>query len=172
MKNGYVQVYSGDGKGKTTAAVGLAVRAVGAGLRVFIAQFIKAQCSGEMRVLRERCPEVVVEPFGSGRFVHGKPTPEDIAIAEKGLARLREVVSSGEFDVVIADEANGALRAGLFDVAALLELADLGRGSVELVFTGRNAHPALLERADLVTEMRLVKHYFDSGVSAREGIEL
>jgi cob(I)alamin adenosyltransferase len=168
---GYIQVYTGEGKGKTTAAVGLALRAAAAGLRVFIGQFIKAGGSGEIALLQQRCPEIAVEAFGRGRFIRGKPAPEDVEAARRGLSRLREAVSSGAYDLVVADEANGAVHAGLFPVAALLELADARRPEVELVFTGRDAHPDLVARADLVTDMRKIKHYFDAGVPARKGIE-
>ena len=168
---GCVHVYTGDGKGKTTAAMGLALRACGAGQRVFVGQFIKGKDSGEVRMLKERCPEVTAEVFGQGRFVRGRPSAEDIALARKGLDRLREVVRSGEFDLVVADEANGAVHAGLFSIDDLMILLDDRKPEVELVVTGRNAHPRLIERADLVTEMQKLKHPFDSGLPAREGIE-
>jgi cob(I)alamin adenosyltransferase len=168
---GCVQIYSGDGKGKTTAAAGLALRAVGAGMRVFIGQFIKAGASGEMRVLRERCPEVTVEQFGSGRFIKGKPAPGDIADAARGVARLRQVLASGDYDVVIADEAHGAVSAGLITAGDLLGLLDVRPEPVELVLTGRNPDPRLVARADLVTDMKAVKHPFEDGVPARKGIE-
>jgi len=169
--SGYLHVYTGDGKGKTTAAMGLVLRACGAGLRVFVGQFIKGLESGEIRMLQDRCPEVTVEMFGRGRFIRGCPSPEDIALARRGLDRFREVLQSGEFDLVVADEANGAIHAGLFSVEDLLALLDAKQDSVELVVTGRNADPRLIERADLVTEMCKIKHPFDSGVPAREGIE-
>jgi cob(I)alamin adenosyltransferase len=169
--SGCVQIYTGDGKGKTTAATGLAVRAVGAGRRVFIGQFIKAKDSHEMALLRERCPEVTVEQFGQGRFIRGNPTPDDIAMARQGIERLREVLTGGVYDVVVADEANGALGAGVIELDALLGLLDVRPSDVELVITGRNAPQELVDRADLVTEMRKVKHGFDTGIPAREGIE-
>ncbi len=169
--SGCVQVYTGDGKGKTTAATGLALRAVGAGMRVFIGQFIKAKDSHEMAVLRERCPEVSVEQFGEGRFIRGKPSPEDMAAARLGVERLLAVLASGDYDVVIADEANGALAAGLITVETLLAFVEARPDYVELVITGRNAPPELIDHADLVTEMQKVKHGFDAGIPAREGIE-
>ena len=171
LSQGYVQVYTGEGKGKTTAATGLAVRAVGAGKRVFIGQFIKAHDSHEMALLRERCPEVTIEQFGEGRFIRGNPSADDIEGARLGMSRLTEVLTSGDYDVVIADEANGALGAGIITVEVLLALLDARPESVELVITGRNAHPDLVARADLVTEMQKIKHCFDAGVVAREGIE-
>ncbi len=168
---GHVQVYTGDGKGKTTAAIGLAVRAAGHGWRVLIVQFIKGQPSGELDLLRRRCPEIAVEQYGGGRFIHGTPAPEDIEAARRGLDRLRGAVTAGVYNMVVADEANGAVACGLFPVAALLELIDARRPDVELVFTGRDAHPDLIARADLVTEMRMIKHYYAAGVAARPGIE-
>ena len=169
--SGRVHIYTGDGKGKTTACMGLALRAVGAGKRVFIGQFIKGKPSAEVRVLMERCPEVTAEQFGSGCFIRKAPTQEDLDGARCGINRLREVLSGGEYDMVIVDEALGALRAGLFCVDDLLELIDSASPMVEVVLSGRNAPPVLVERADLVTEMRKVKHYYDAGVEAREGIE-
>ena len=168
---GCFQIYTGDGKGKTTAAVGLAVRAVGAGMRVFIGQFIKATDSAEMKLLRERCPEMTIEQFGLGRFIKGAPSPEDLDVATSGLQRLVECVSSGEYDLVIADEANGALAAGLLSLQDLTALLDARLENVELVLTGRNAHPDLIARADLVTEMTKIKHAYDAGIPARKGIE-
>lgn len=170
-RRGCVQVYTGDGKGKTTAAAGLALRAAGTGQRVFIGQFIKGRDSAEMKILRQRCPEVTIEQFGHGRFIKGEPLPADREAAARGLRRLAAVVGGGHFDVVIADEATSAVRAGLLDAAALLHLLDRRPPHVELVFTGRDADPRLVERADLVTEMKKIKHGFDAGVPARAGIE-
>lgn len=168
---GCVQLYTGDGKGKTTAAAGLALRACGAGLRVFIGQFIKAQDSHEMAMLRTRCPEVTVEQFGHGRFIKGQPSDEDIAKARHGVERLLQAMTSGAYGMIIADEANGAVHAGVIDVDDLIALIEARPPNVELIITGRNAPPRVLDRADLVTEMRNVKHCFDAGVPAREGIE-
>jgi len=172
MNKGYVQVYTGDGKCKTTAALGLAVRAVGAGLRVYFGQFIKGCDYSEIKVLRERFPEVKVDQYGSGRFVRGTPPVEEVALAMKGLEALREAMRSGKYDVVIADEANTAVGVGLFTEADLLALMDAKPESVELVLTGRGAGKRVCERADLVTEMKCGKHYYDAGVHGRPGIEL
>lgn len=168
---GYVQVYTGAGKGKTTAALGLALRACGGGLRVFFGQFIKGRDYSEIHALRERLPEVTVEQFGHGRFIRGTPAPEEVAAARQGLERLRSVLTGGRYDLVIADEACGAVEAGLFAEDDLLALIDARPASVELVFTGRGAGPRLQARADLVTEMRCIKHYYDAGVKGRKGIE-
>ena len=169
--SGRLHVYTGDGKGKTTAAMGLVLRACGAGLRVFVGQFIKGRASAEIRMLQERFPEVTVEIFGQGRFIRGCPDPEDIALARRGLDRFREVLQSGEFDLVVADEANGAVHAGLFSIEDLLAILATKKNTVECVVTGRNADPRLIARADLVTEMCKIKHPFDSGVPARAGVE-
>jgi cob(I)alamin adenosyltransferase len=168
---GRVHIYTGDGKGKTTAALGLTVRATGAGLRVFIGQFIKGREYSEIKTIKEQLPTVTVEQFGLGCFIKRDPTPEDIEAAEKGLTRIREAMLSGEFDVIIADEANCAVTAGLFDTDALLQLVQDKPENIELVFTGRNADPRLIECADLVTEMKKIKHYYDDGVQGRPGIE-
>ena len=170
--NGYVQVYTGDGKGKTTAALGLIVRARGAGLRVYLGQFIKKGDFSEIKALRNHFPKVTVEQHGLGRFVKGEPSAEDLAAAATGLQKLRDAMGCGDYDVVIADEANSAVSAGLFSAQDLVALIDDKPANVELVLTGRNADRLVIDRADLVTEMKNVKHYKDDGVAARPGIEL
>jgi cob(I)alamin adenosyltransferase len=167
----YVQVYTGDGKGKTTAALGLALRAAGAGLRVFIAQFVKGMAYSELASLDRFADLVTVRQYGLCSFIRETPTPEDIAAAREGLREAREAVASGRWDVVILDEASIATHFGLFPVEELLEVVDQAAGRVEIVVTGRRADPRLIERADLVTEMREVKHYYAKGVAARRGIE-
>lgn len=169
--NGYVQVYTGDGKGKTTAALGLILRARGAGLRVYLGQFIKKGNFSEIKTLRDRFPEVTVEQYGLGHFIRGKPSEKDKAAAAAGLTKLRRAVTSGDYDVVVADEANPAVSVGLFPVDELLALIEAKPAEVELVITGRGADPAVIDRADLVTEMRSLKHYMDKGVVARKGVE-
>ena len=168
---GYVQVYTGDGKGKTTAALGLSLRAAGAGLRVFICQFMKSGEYSEIKALRCFSDLITVEQFGTGRFIKNKPSPEEVAAGQDGLARLKEAVAGGNFDVVIAEEANVAVLCGLFLVSELIHIIDTKPESVELVITGRGAAPEVIERADLVTEMQAVKHYYENGVQARTGIE-
>jgi cob(I)alamin adenosyltransferase len=169
---GYVQVYTGEGKGKTTAAIGLAVRAAGAGLKVLFVQFIKGKCTSEIRALEALGDRIEVRQYGLGRFIKGKPAPEDVAAAESGLAEIQAMLNKGcDFDVIVLDEANVAVTCGLFDPEALLAVIDSRPPKVELVITGRGADPKVMERADLVTEMRAVKHYYDAGVAARVGIE-
>ncbi|MBN1673278.1 MAG: cob(I)yrinic acid a,c-diamide adenosyltransferase [Kiritimatiellae bacterium] len=169
--NGYVHIYTGDGKGKTTAALGLIVRATGAGLRVYMGQFLKRADTCESRTLRARFPDVTVERYGRGGFVRGKPSTADTAAARRGLTRLRRAVQSGQYDVVIADEANVAVALGLLPAEAFLRLIDDKPAPVELVLTGRGADRRLLAKADLVTEMTCRKHYYAAGVRARRGIE-
>lgn len=167
---GYIQVYTGNGKGKTTAALGLAVRAVGAGLKVYIAQFLKGMDYAELHSLKN-FSNITLERFGRPQFIHGKPDKEDIRLAREGLKRIREVLSSGNYDVVILDEANIAVHLKLFSAEELIE-AIRGRASnVEVVVTGRYAPEELLKIADLITEMKDVKHYYEKGVQARKGIE-
>ena len=173
MTKGYVQVYTGDGKGKTTAALGLALRACGAGLRVYIGQFIKEMEYGEITVLRDRFPEVTVELFGTeeGCIIGREPDEADKAAARKGLLRVREVITGGEYNLVILDEITIPVSMGLLAEDDLLDLIDERPENVELVFTGRGATEALIARADLVTEMKEVKHYYRKGVLSRKGIE-
>jgi cob(I)alamin adenosyltransferase len=168
---GYIQVYTGDGKGKTTAALGLSLRAAGAGLSVYIAQFIKQGAYSEIKALKAFSDRIAVEQFGLGRFVTGTPGPEDMAAAEAGLEKVREAMDSGKYDLIVLDEANGAVRAGLFPVSALLEIMNAKPEGLELVITGRGAHDEVVARADLVTEMKEIKHYYTGGVAARTGIE-
>ena len=168
---GYTQVYTGNGKGKTTAAIGLAIRAAGAGLKVFIAQFIKMGDYSEIKALKRFSDLITVEQFGLGRFANRKPTPEDIAAAQKGLERVKAVMASGEYKIVIMEEANVAAKYGLITVQDLIDLIRNKPEDKELVITGRGASTQVIEIADLVTEMKAVKHYFQKGIAARVGIE-
>jgi cob(I)alamin adenosyltransferase len=171
FNTGYTQIYTGDGKGKTTAALGLALRAAGAGLKVYIAQFIKSGDYSEIKALARFADQITVEQFGLGRFIKGKPLPEDVASAGKGLAAVRSALVSGRYQVVIMEEGNVAAGCGLFPVDEILEIISQKPGDVELVVTGRGADPRVIDRADLVTEMKAVKHYYQTGVAARVGIE-
>jgi cob(I)alamin adenosyltransferase len=168
---GYTQVYTGNGKGKTTAAIGLAIRAAGAGLKVFIAQFIKMGDYSEIKALTRYSDVIKVEQFGLGRFANRKPAPEDIAAAQKGLERVRAVLASDEYDIIIMEEANVAAKLGLLGEQDLLKLIINKPPDKELVITGRGASARVIENADLVTEMKPIKHYFQKGVPARVGIE-
>jgi len=170
-ETGFVQVYTGDGKGKTTAAMGLALRAVGAGWTVFIGQFVKSLRCGELAVLERLSDRVTVRQFGRSSFITRPPDDTDLQLAGEGLADCMEILLAGRHRLVVLDEANVAVALGLFPVEALLETVCLRSDPTELVITGRWAHPRLVEVADLVTEMREVKHYYRQGVAARAGIE-
>ena len=169
---GLVQVYTGDGKGKTTAALGLSLRACGQGLHTYIGQFLKKRRYGELRGVARLAPFVTIEQYGvNERIYAGEVTPEQRAAAREGLARARHALVSAHYDIVVMDEVNVALDYGLLSEAEILELVDSKPPSVELVMTGRRAPQAILDRADLVTEMREVKHPFSRGIHARIGIE-
>lgn len=168
---GKIHVYTGDGKGKTTAALGLSIRAAGAGLRVFIAQFIKADEYSEIKALKRFSDLITVEQFGLGGFIGKTPSSGDIEAAQKGVARVMEIISSGKYDVVVLDEANIAVRYNLISEQDLLDMIDAKSKNSELVITGRDATSKIMDRADLVTQMNAVKHYFQHGVQARVGIE-
>ena len=171
LSKGYVQVYTGDGKGKTTAALGLALRASGSGFRTYIGQFMKGQTYGELTAL-ESLPLVTIEQYGDPKCIRRQEvTPQHVAEAEKGLARAKEAMLSGEYDIVILDEINVAIWFGLLDVRDVLLVLEQRLENVELVLTGRRAPEELIARADLVTEMREVRHYYERGVPARKGIE-
>ncbi|MCX7934140.1 MAG: cob(I)yrinic acid a,c-diamide adenosyltransferase [Planctomycetota bacterium] len=169
---GMVQVYTGDGKGKTTAALGLAVRAAGAGLRVWLGHFLKARPCSEHRALAMLRPRPKVEFFGSGRWLGArKPDAREKRLAKRGLAAARKAIKSGRFQVAILDEINCALSYRLLAVKEVLALLRHRPVGVEVVLTGRRAPRRLLGAADLVTEMRAVRHYFQRGVASRIGIE-
>uniref|UniRef100_A0A7C4GIZ3 Cob(I)yrinic acid a,c-diamide adenosyltransferase n=1 Tax=Fervidobacterium thailandense TaxID=1008305 RepID=A0A7C4GIZ3_9BACT len=167
---GYVHVYTGNGKGKTTAALGLALRAICAGKKIYIGQFIKGMHYSELDAVKY-LPNLVIEQYGRGCFIRGKPTEEDIKLARNGLKRAREVLNNQTFDIVILDEINVAIFYKLLDVVEVLELITNRPRNVELILTGRYAPKQIVEMADLVTEMVEVKHYYRQGVPARKGIE-
>lgn len=171
MRKGYVQLYTGEGKGKTTAAFGLAFRAAGAGLRVYVAQFTKATEEGLHTSVERFADRIVLERFGCPHFIRGEPSAADMNAAAGGLARALEATVSGEYEVVVLDEICVALHYRLVQLQDVLDLIRLRPPHVEVVLTGRDAPPGLVEAADLVTEMRLVKHYYARGVKARRGIE-
>jgi cob(I)alamin adenosyltransferase len=167
---GYIQVYTGNGKGKTTASIGLAVRAAGAGLNVFIVQFLKQGDYSEIKALSQ-FDNIHVEQYGLGRFVKGKPSQEDVAAAARGYKRLCCLIKEGRHDLIIAEEACVAVMLNLITEQELLDLTAMKPGHVELVITGRGATQKIIEAADLVTEMKEIKHYYQKGVGARVGIE-
>jgi len=171
-RKGMVHVYTGGGKGKTTAALGLALRAWGHGRRVLIIQFMKGRSDYGELLAAQRMPGFAVEHYGRPEFVNPEnPAPQDLALAARALARAREAVASGEYDVVVLDEVNVALGCGLVALADVLAVVAARPPALELILTGRDAPPALVDAADVVTEMREVKHPFRKGVAAREGVE-
>lgn len=169
--DGYIQVYTGNGKGKTTAALGLAIRAVGAGKKVFIGQFLKSGKYSEMNSLKRFPDQVHVAHYGLGKFVKGKPSEEDRTAGKEGYQKIRRIIEKGEHDLVIIDEGNIAVKYGIISEQSLLDLFELKPGHVEIVVTGRGATQAVIDRADLVIELKEIKHYFKKGVKARVGIE-
>ena len=168
---GYVQVYTGNGKGKTTAALGLAVRAVGAGMKVFIGQFVKGMHYSELDVINSDLENITVRQYGRDCFIINEPTPEDKEAAQDGFERIRQIVGAGKHELVILDELNIAIYYGLISIDEVLRLIKDKPSHVELVITGRYAPDELLKAADLVTEMKEVRHYYQKGVQARKGIE-
>jgi len=171
--DGYIQVYTGNGKGKTTAALGLALRAAGRGMRTYFGQFLKGQHYGELDAVKKLSPLIHIERFGREGFLHitEGPDDEDLRRAREGLRKCREAMLSGRFDIVVLDEVNTAVLLKVLTVEDVLGLLDDKPAAVELVLTGRGAPEAVIARADLVTEMKDVKHYYDRGVKARDGIE-
>ena len=167
---GYVQVYTGNGKGKTTAAFGLALRAAMAGKKVFIGQFVKGMPYSELKV-PDFIKNIEIRQYGADCFIVKAPTEHDIKIARDGLAEMSRILKEGKHDVVIMDEANIALFYKLFSVGELLEAVKNRAEHVEVVITGRYAPQELIDAADLVTEMKEIKHYYTKGVDARTGIE-
>lgn len=173
LERGCVQVYTGNGKGKTTAALGLALRAVGRGLKVCVFQFIKGGGPyGEHLIAEKLAPLFTIIQTGHPGWVNTKDIAEDRRVAQEAFLQAKALLTSGEYDLFICDEINGAVGFGLIDVEQVLELISLKPEQVEMVLTGRNAHERVIEAADLVTEMREVKHYYKAGVPARTGIEM
>ncbi|HEY8370202.1 MAG TPA: cob(I)yrinic acid a,c-diamide adenosyltransferase [Thermodesulfobacteriota bacterium] len=174
-RRGLVMVYTGDGKGKTTAALGMAVRAVGRGFRVLMIQFIKGSWHyGELDGVKKLAPAFEITTGGKGfvGIVDDKlPFEEHQKAAAETLAFAKEKVASGEYDLVILDEINNAVKGNLIPVEGVLDLLDARPPQVHVLLTGRAAHPAVIERADLVTEMREVKHPYQQGILAQVGID-
>ena len=168
--DGFVQVYTGNGKGKTTAALGLSLRAVCAGKRVFFGQFVKGMKYSETKAV-EYLPNFEMEQLGLNCFIEKEPTQADIDAAQAGLRRIQEVLQSGQFDLVVLDEVNIAIYFKLITVSKVVNLIQNRPNHVEVVCTGRYAPEELIEIADLVTEMKEIKHYYSQGIQARKGIE-
>jgi cob(I)alamin adenosyltransferase len=175
-----IQIYTGEGKGKTTAALGCALRMLGIGGKVMFGQFIKGRIlSSEFNILNKFPDQFTYRSFGRGRFIKGNPSEEDLKSAAAGLIECREIIQSAEYDLIVLDELNGAIGCGLFSVDEISEFLDFYKQEIkksgrctELIITGRNAPARLIDAADLVSEIKSVKHYFQAGIPARAGIEM
>jgi len=165
-----IHVYTGNGKGKTTAAIGMAIRAAGAGYKVFFAQFVKGRPYSELNVLKN-IPSVVVKQYGLECFIVKAPTERDIQAARNGLQEVSAVIECATYNLIVLDEACIALYYKLFTLDEFLGVIDLLKPETELVITGRYAPRAIIDKADLVTEMKEIKHYYTKGTEARKGIE-
>jgi cob(I)alamin adenosyltransferase len=173
LKQGFVQIYTGNGKGKSTAAIGQAIRAAGFGLKTYIAQFMKEYPYNELVSLKLLSKWITIEQFGGDEFVYKKELPgeEELAKAQKGVQTAREKMLSGEYDLIILDEAIVAIYFKLIKTEELIEFIKQKPKNVELILTGRYCPEELIELADLVTEMREIKHYYQNGIKSRKGIE-
>lgn len=168
--SGYIHLYTGNGKGKTTAAMGLALRAAGAGKHIFIAQFVKGMHYAELDAL-ERIPEIELKQYGRDCFIVKQPTQKDIEAANIGLEEISLIIAQNKYQMVILDEICIALRYHLFEIDKVLALLKTKPKEMEIVITGRYATTELYAIADLVTEMKEIKHYYNKGIKARKGIE-
>jgi len=165
-----IQVYTGNGKGKTTAAFGLALRAAGAGRRVYICQFCKGKHYSEHASLK-KIKNIKVEQYGTTCFIRRAPLKNDIKLAQAGLEAARKAIHSKHYSLVVLDEINVALKLKLINLEDLLSLIKETPKTIELVLTGRSAHPEILKISDLVSEIREIKHYYKKGIRGRKGIE-
>ena len=170
LEKGYIQVYTGNGKGKTTAALGITLRTICAGNKVFFGQFMKGQDYSELKAC-ELLDGLTMEQFGGACFINGQPSEKDMTDAHKGLERMKAVLASGKYDVVVFDEINTTLFFKLVPGEEGLAILDLKPEKTEVILTGRYAPQEIIDRADLVTEMKEIKHYYNAGVDSRVGIE-
>ena len=171
MEKGFVQIYTGDGKGKTTAALGLAIRAAGWGLKVFIGQFAKGMHYGELDALKRFQPQITLHQYGRKCFIQDEPTAEDFRLAKEGWLEVRRVLEKAQHDLLILDEIGIALHYGLISPEEVQDLIRSKPEHMELVLTGRKIPEQQYREADLITEMREERHYYTEGVQARRGIE-
>ena len=177
MEKGYIHIYTGNGKGKTTAALGLALRAIGAGKSVYLAQFLKKGFFSGQKALNllsgtlKHDQKILIEQFGTGRFIRGEADDREKERAAQGVKRILEIMGQGEFDLIIMDEAVTACSLALISDKEIETLLNTKKRNAELVLTGRGVTDFLKKKADLVTEMKEIKHYYKEGVEAREGIE-
>jgi len=173
LDQGLVQIYTGDGKGKTTASIGLAVRAAGRDFKTYIGQFMKTREYGEHEALERFSDLITIEQYGTGEFhFEDVQSEEEKRKAKEGLKDIQDAMLSEDYDIVIADEICVANHFDLLELQDLIELIENKPNNVELIFTGRKAHQELIEKADLVTEMKEIKHPYQKGIDARKGIEM
>ncbi|MCG8567851.1 MAG: cob(I)yrinic acid a,c-diamide adenosyltransferase [Desulfobacterales bacterium] len=168
---GVIRIFTGNGKGKTTSALGLVVLAMGEGSKVFIGQFLKSGNYSEFTALDKFKDQLTVEHYGAGRFVKGKPSEEDHLAGKIGYGKIHEAIVKGEYDLVVIDEGNMAVEYGIISEHQLLSLFELKPGHVDLIVTGRGAAQSVMDKADEVIELKEIKHYYSKGVKARVGIE-
>ena len=173
FEKGYIQIYTGNGKGKSTAAIGQAVRAAGFGLRTYIAQFMKEFPYNELNSLKHLSEWITIEQFGGDKFVYKKEPPDKIEIdkARRGIAMAKNKMLSRKYDLIILDEVCVAIYFGLFSDEEILTFIKQKPENVEMILTGRYCPDKLIEKADLVTEMNELKHYYQEGITSRKGIE-
>ncbi len=171
LKKGFIHVYTGNGKGKTTAAIGVGIRATGEGLKVIMIQFMKGRRYSEIDALQHMKNFTVVQ-FGRDEFVSKeKPDQIDIDLAQQGLLYAKDVVQKGQYDLVILDEINVAVDFHLISLEDLITLIDMKPETVELILTGRYASPEIIKHADIVSEILEIKHPYQTGVQSRKGID-
>ena len=177
MEKGYLHIYTGNGKGKTTAAFGLALRAVCAGKNVYVGQFVKSMAYHENRLTEllagadASFGKLTIELLGRGCFITHRPESVDVEMAQSAFARCAALLKTDTYDVIILDELSIALHFGLIPVATVVDALQQRNPAVEVVITGRKAPEVLIEMADLVTDMQEVKHYYQQGVLSRDGID-
>lgn len=171
MEKGFIHVYTGPGKGKTTAALGLGLRAIGAGFKVHMIQFMKGRRYSELNAL-ENIPNFTISQYGRDEFVSKEnPKQIDIDLAKKGYLHAKNVIKNGKYDLIILDEINVAVEYNLIHIEDLMKLIKEKPEKLELVLTGRYAHPEIIKIADVVTEMLEIKHPYQQGITARKGID-
>ena len=170
MGQGYVHIYTGNGKGKTTAAFGLAIRAACSGKNVYIGQFVKDMKYNETKI-ENYLSLITIEQLGNGCFINQLPTEQDKNVARLALEKCAKILKEGKYDLVVLDEINIAIYYKLFNVEAVIDALEKRDKRVEVVLTGRYAPELLINKGDLVTEMKEIKHYYREGVLSREGIE-
>jgi cob(I)alamin adenosyltransferase len=174
VQKGLIHIYTGTGKGKTTAALGLCFRAAGWGIRSAFIQFMKGQDTGEIHASEKFSDLIIFEQYGSSGFIKDRSSDsyrEHLVATAKGLARAAELLKEKRYSIIVLDEILTLPQFGLLPEQKIIEIIEMKPPAVELILTGRGATPGLIQRADLVTEMMEIKHYYNSGVIARKGIE-